>query len=300
MTIYHGIRAAQLKPYPQGEIAFAFEEKTMSQEAILSTHNRPGKIEVLLSRSEAFPAELTLTTTLVPIALHNQTCKAHVFLGSKALGKSFYYGDDILQDPDDLPLAQNSRYQAVELHFANRGVCGEKAFQGTTFQNLIFNFESEGRILRKEFCTQTQATIVHRYGDSMTDDPPSFPLFAYGGYYGSGVSLDKIVMVFGSFSFFEEKTALTLYSLLSLQQENILPPYGGLKNNVHWTFKDDLTQDHCLSLAQSIDQGAAKVTVYHKTSRTSLRYISSGYRQPHPEKNEVDLIFVPDFKRRTQ
>lgn len=307
MSIDRGIRACQMKPYPQGAL-ISVPDSDVSEEGILSTAHRKGNIQVTFAGAKDFPASVILRTKIVPVPLKDTSSRVQLIINNKAMRAVPYYGVDAVRGGNDEAIAKFSCNRAIELHFTGYGLFDDKPFQGEELQEIKLILPPDRAVLRKEFQVQTDPLLIQQLSFSPQDvcmvTPPhgktrseSTPVLGYGGYCKAGISIEKIVMIFSVILSSDQTTYLKLYSLIALKKENIIPPHGGVKSNSRWFFEDDLTKDQCNSLADSIQQGLAKITLQHKSSKELLTYTSKTYQQLELESGEVDITFMPQLNQ---
>ena len=304
MSIDRGIRACQLTPYAAGELV-PVPDCDIREEGILSTFHRQGKIRVEFVGKKDFPKSIILRARVKTLPIENRSTQAQLIVNKIVMTPAPYYGMESLF-PDDEVLAQLSLYRGVELYFTGYRVFNDKYFQGDEFQEIKLVLTPDKIVLRKEFRVQTaphllQKNIRNDAGEWIITSPygqekrESTPIMGYGGFYKTGIDIDKIQPVFAVLSSVRDDTRVKLYSLLHLEQERIVPPDGGIKGGSHWYFTEGLPSDQYISLGDSIRRGRARITLQHLLTKEEITYVSKDYQQPNRKGEDIDIIFIPQL-----
>lgn len=313
MAIESALRARQVISYTKGEKVFFGEE--IYEEGILSTKQRQGNIKVQFQGTAHFPQTLVLRARLVPVPFQTLTSQAEDYPtqvqymnNSQAKNTISFYALSSAYAGFEA-LAQSSWYKAVELRYQHYGLQDGKPFQGSHIrQNLQIILDANKVIYRKDFHFQTKNRLIQRYvivtqdhwvvtDAHGTNVINGTPLMAYGGFYRSGITIDKIGPVFAVIACHSDFTDLRLFSLSALKEKGVMPPYGGKCGASQWYFADKLPRSFLLPLSASLQEGFAEVVLEDQTTKETCRYISKNYTYVGAGYTEIDITFVQNLKK---
>ena len=249
----------------------------------------------LIEETKIVAETLILRCSLQPLPLINKAIKVGLISEGEALENTLLYEKEAIAFGYDQEI-ENSQWQALALKYTDigHGIYRGKPFTfwGKTLPSG--RLEIGQTIYVKPFRVESQnhqeRHTTFASGQILTSPPGILDariLRGYGGYYKEGIALDKIQQIYYSLTSTHNHTRVRLVSSSTLQQQQILPPQGGMGI----LFNPDPQKEEYLTLPAALAAGYAHINVSTELGETQF---SSFLCEPiHGDTTLINVYFTP-------